>query len=124
MIFSRFGGINNVSQKNNENAPEKKGIYCFVKGFEDRFYLSSTDKTNKKMSTFNYKGAVWVHNHIVFSRLKKFILEEKNDWVLINIETLEKIVNILKFTHKTVGKDGYKISHSFECFINLNKKGD
>jgi len=121
MIFSRFGGINNIHQKNNEDAPEKRGIYCFVKGFEDKFYLTNTNKTNEKMNTFNFKGLVWVHNHIVSTRFKKFILEEKNDWALISVETLEKIVNILKFTHKTVGKDGYKINHSFECFINLNK---
>ena len=122
MLFSRFGGINNVHQKNNIDAPEKRGVYCFVKGFEDRFYLTDTNKLKVRMNTFNFKGKVWVHNHIVPTRFKKEVTRNKNSWSCISVETLERIVNILKFTHKTVGKDGYKINHSFECFINL--KGD
>jgi hypothetical protein len=95
--LSRVGGLSPVKQKNNEDAPEKYGVYAFIWPYFDDFFLSSFDQEGEKpggrLKQLDKEGTrTWNHHGRIWTRIEIQGTENRNGWYLTDADTLSNIV--------------------------------
>ncbi len=111
ITLCRFGGINKlVKQKGNykvgddigfHRAPERKGFYCFVYPFVERFllggcanggkgyFIGDDDEIKQEMKKFKVvDGYIWTH---IKPQKSHWIVAQKDSWYKVHIKNFVKV---------------------------------